>query len=72
VALENTAKKAKYLILKFPSNPTAQVVDLDFFKKIIALAKANDLIVIHDFVYADFILTALRRRAYCRSRGPKI
>jgi alanine-synthesizing transaminase len=43
------------LILGFPSNPTAQCVDLAFFEKIIALAKQHDILVVHDLAYADIV-----------------
>lgn len=41
------------LVLNFPSNPTAQVVDLDFYKEAVALAKANDLVLISDLAYSE-------------------
>src|SRR5207247_3640260 len=43
----------KMLVLGFPSNPTAQCVDLPFFQKIISLAKQHDILVVHDLAYAD-------------------
>ncbi len=45
--------KPKMMILGFPSNPTAQCVDLDFFERVIALAKEHDILVVHDLAYAD-------------------
>ncbi|MBT3352766.1 MAG: aminotransferase class I/II-fold pyridoxal phosphate-dependent enzyme, partial [Nitrospinaceae bacterium] len=45
--------KPKILILSFPHNPTTVCVDLDFFEKVVAFAKEHNLIVIHDFAYAD-------------------
>ena len=41
------------LVLNFPSNPTAQVVDLDFYTEAVALAKANDLVLISDLAYSE-------------------
>ena len=41
------------LIINFPSNPTAQCVELPFFEKIIALAKEHGIWVVHDLAYAD-------------------
>ncbi len=32
----------------FSSNPTAQCVELDFFEKVVALAKQYDILVVHD------------------------
>ncbi len=45
--------KPKMLIIGFPSNPTAQCVELEFFAKVIALAKQHNILVVHDLAYAD-------------------
>jgi alanine-synthesizing transaminase len=45
--------KPKMLILGFPSNPTAKCVELDFFERIVALAREHDMMVVHDLAYAD-------------------
>ncbi len=45
--------KPKMLIIGFPSNPTAQCVELDFFEKVVALARAHGILVVHDLAYAD-------------------
>ena len=47
--------KPKMLIIGFPSNPTAQCVDLLFFEKVISLAKQNNILVVHDLAYADIV-----------------
>lgn len=41
------------LVLNFPSNPTARVVDLDFYRDAVALAKAHDLVLISDLAYSE-------------------
>ncbi len=43
------------LVLNFPSNPTAQCVDLGFFEKVIAVARDHGIYVIHDLAYADIV-----------------
>jgi alanine-synthesizing transaminase len=45
--------KPKMLIINFPSNPTAQCVELPFFEKIVALAREHGIWVVHDLAYAD-------------------
>ncbi|MEP7181061.1 MAG: alanine transaminase [Betaproteobacteria bacterium] len=45
--------KPKMLIINFPSNPTAQCVELPFFEKIVGLARAHGIYVVHDLAYAD-------------------
>ncbi|MES9966289.1 MAG: alanine transaminase, partial [Sedimenticola sp.] len=57
--LEETIKDSwphpKMLVLNFPGNPTTQCVDLDFFEKVIAIAKEYNIWVIHDLAYADIV-----------------
>ncbi len=45
--------KPKMLIIGFPSNPTAMCVELDFFERVVALAKQHNILVVHDLAYAD-------------------
>ena len=52
-AIRTSLPKPKMLILNFPANPTAQCVELDFFTKIIALAREHGIYVVHDLAYAD-------------------
>jgi alanine-synthesizing transaminase len=52
-AISELIPKPKMIILGFPSNPTAQCVDLVFFQRIISLAKLHDILVVHDLAYAD-------------------
>ena len=54
-AIRELTPKPKMLILGFPSNPTAQCVDLSFFEKIVALARQHDILVVHDLAYADIV-----------------
>jgi len=52
-AVKDAWPKPKVLVVNFPSNPTAEVVDLDFYVKLVAFAKEHDLIVISDIAYAE-------------------
>lgn len=51
-AIEESWPRPKMLVVNFPGNPTTQCVDLDFFQRIIDIARANDIWVIHDLAYA--------------------
>ncbi len=59
-AIRESIPKPKMMILGFPSNPTAQCVDLDFFVRVIALAKEHDILVVHDLAYADITFDGYR------------
>jgi alanine-synthesizing transaminase len=52
-AVRETIPRPKMMILGFPSNPTAQCVDLSFFERIVALAREHGILVVHDLAYAD-------------------
>ena len=52
-AISHTWPKPKMLILSFPHNPTTVVVDKAFFTQIVEFAKEHDLMVLHDFAYAQ-------------------
>jgi alanine-synthesizing transaminase len=54
-AIRELIPKPKMLVIGFPSNPTAQCVDLPFFERIISLAKQHDILVVHDLAYADIV-----------------
>ncbi|MDQ6998143.1 MAG: alanine transaminase [Mariprofundus sp.] len=52
-AVKDSWPRPKILVVNFPSNPTAQVVDLDFYVKLVDFARENELIVISDIAYAE-------------------
>ncbi len=45
--------RPKVLVLNYPANPTAQVVDLAFYKEVVAYAKKRDLLLLSDLAYAE-------------------
>lgn len=54
-AIKDSWPKPKMLVLNFPGNPTAQCVELDFFERVVAIAREHDIWVIHDLAYADLV-----------------
>jgi len=54
-AIKDSWPKPKMLVLNFPGNPTTQCVELDFFEKVIAIAREHEIWVIHDLAYADLV-----------------
>jgi alanine-synthesizing transaminase len=54
-AIAELIPKPKMLILGFPANPTAMCVELDFFERVVATARRHDMLVVHDFAYADIV-----------------
>ncbi len=54
-AIRDTWPKPKMLLLNFPSNPTTQCVDLQFFEQVIEIAREHGIYVVHDLAYADLV-----------------
>jgi alanine-synthesizing transaminase len=63
--------KPKMLILNFPGNPTSQCVELDFFEKIIALAKEHKIWVVHDIAYVDIVFDGYIAPSILQVEGAK-
>ena len=59
-AYRQSQPRPKALILNFPHNPTTSVVDLEFFKNVVAFARERHVYVIHDFAYADIVFDGYR------------
>lgn len=55
-----TQPRPKAIIMSFPHNPTTSVVDLEFFKKLVAFAIEHEVWVIHDLAYADLVFDGYR------------
>jgi alanine-synthesizing transaminase len=54
-AIKDSWPRPKMLVLNFPANPTTQCVELDFFEKVVAIAREHEIWVIHDLAYADLV-----------------
>ncbi len=54
-AIRESWPKPKFLVLNFPGNPTTQCVNLEFFEKVIAIAREHQIWVIHDMAYCDIV-----------------
>src|SRR4051812_3439216 len=45
--------KPRVIVLSFPHNPTTTCVDLEFMQRVVDFARERDVVVVHDFAYAD-------------------
>src|ERR1700733_12203356 len=52
-AVKHSAPPPSVLIVSYPSNPTAQWVDLEFYKEVIALARKHEMLVLSDIAYSE-------------------
>ena len=51
--------KAKVLVINYPNNPTGASATPEFFVEVVAFAKKNQIIVIHDFAYAALVFEGM-------------
>src|SRR5919201_6638322 len=70
-AIRELTPKPKMLVIGFPSNPTAQCVELDFFERIVALARQHDILVVHDLAYADIVFDGYKAPSMMQVPGAR-
>jgi alanine-synthesizing transaminase len=63
--------RPRVLIVNFPSNPTTQCVDLDFFERLVALCKEFGVYLVHDFAYADITFDGYKAPSVLQVPGAK-
>ncbi len=56
-AVKHSVPSPLALVLSFPSNPTAQVVDLDFYAKCVEFCRANRIWILSDLAYSEIYFT---------------
>ena len=70
-AIRESTPKPKMMILGFPSNPTAQCVDLDFFERVVKLARQHRIYVVHDLAYADIVFDGYQAPSIMQVEGAR-
>jgi alanine-synthesizing transaminase len=56
----NSWPRPRVIVVSFPHNPTAKTVDHSFFTRLVEFARDNDVVVVHDFAYADIAFDGYR------------
>ena len=59
------------ILTSFPHNPTAQCVDLDFFRALVEIARRHGTMLVHDFAYADLVFDGYRAPSMLQIPGAK-
>jgi len=70
-ATKQTWPKPKMLIISFPHNPTTNVADKDFFERIVEFCKEHEILVLHDFAYADLVYDGYEPPSFLQVAGAK-
>ncbi len=68
---KNITRMAKLLFLSYPHNPTATVVDIDFFKEVADWAKGKEIIVGNDLAYSDITFDGYKTPSLLQVKGAK-
>lgn len=64
-------KKAKLMYLNYPNNPTSATATLPFFEETVALAKANNITIMHDFAYGGIGFDGKKPISFLQAEGAK-
>lgn len=70
-AIRDCWPKPKLLLINFPGNPTTQCVELEFFSRIIEIAREHRLWVVQDLAYADIVFDGYRAPSILQVPGAK-
>ncbi|WOA32797.1 alanine transaminase [Alloalcanivorax xenomutans] len=70
-AIKEAWPKPKMLVLNFPGNPTGQCVELDFFEKVVAIAREYGIWVVHDIAYADIVFDGYEAPSILQVEGAR-
>jgi alanine-synthesizing transaminase len=70
-AMKTTWPRPKALVINFPSNPTAMVVDLAFYEKIVAFANEHDIYVLSDIAYSEICFDGYKAPSMLQVPGAK-
>jgi alanine-synthesizing transaminase len=63
--------RPKILLINFPHNPTTTLTDIEFFQRVVDFAKENNVIVLHDFAYADLTFDGYQPPSFLQAKGAK-
>ena len=61
--------KPRVILLSFPHNPTTTCVDVDFMQRVVDFARRHDVLVVHDFAYADIGFDGYRPPSILEATG---
>jgi alanine-synthesizing transaminase len=70
-AWESAWPKPRVIVLSFPHNPTTECVDLAWMTRIVEFAKEHEVVLVHDFAYADIAFDGYRPPSILEVPGAK-
>ena len=70
-AIKDSWPKPKMLVLNFPGNPTTECVELEFFEKVVKIAREHKIWVVHDIAYAEIVFDGYTAPSILQIPGAK-
>ena len=70
-SIRDSWPKPKLIILNFPANPTTHCVELEFFERVVAIAKEHNIWVINDIAYAEITFDGYQPPSILQVEGAK-
>jgi alanine-synthesizing transaminase len=70
-AFERSRPRPRVIIVSFPHNPTTACVDLDFFQRLVDFAREQEVLIVHDFAYADTAFDGYKPPSILQVEGAK-
>lgn len=68
---EETARRARFMLVSYPLNPVCAVADDDFYRELIAFAKKYEIMILHDNAYSDIIYGGRTGKSFLSYEGAK-
>ena len=68
---EETARKARFIVVSYPSNPVCSAADDCFYQELIAFAKKYDIMILHDNAYSDIVFDGKKGGSFLQYEGAK-
>lgn len=56
----NSWPRPRVIVVSFPHNPTTKTVEIGFFERLVDFARENEVVIVHDFAYADISFDGYR------------
>ncbi len=66
---EDVRRRAKLMYLNYPNNPTGAVVEGDLFERVVAFARENDIVVVHDNAYSELTFDGYTAPSFLATPG---
>ena len=68
---EDIARRAKFMVVSYPNNPTCVLAPDSFYRELIAFAQKYDIIILHDNAYSELVFDGKSAGSFLRFPGAK-